>query len=139
MVTKDLDMKGMASTSGPFFPISRVRSRGKGPHSDTTSLSSSRGPGRWTAKAETEKNTGRQKAPPLLAKSRSACPKERAGSSWGALQGAACGAGDRNVQGQRAAQAHPALRTARAFNGTLYLWLETSPATAQLLPKKRQG
>lgn len=81
-----------------------------------------------------KKTTGRQRASPLLAKSRSVCPKERAGSSWGALQGA----GDRNVQGQRAAQAHPALRTARASQWDP-LFMAGNFCYSTITPKERQG
>lgn len=53
LVIKDLDMKGMTSTSGPFFSIPRARKDwkqqklrwAKGPHSDATSVSSSTGGG----------------------------------------------------------------------------------------------
>lgn len=131
---KDLDMKGMASTSGPFFAVSRAGSSREGTpqwHHMCEQQQRTRAKedlARWTAKGETKKPEGSKEFKQVLAKS----TKERAGSSCGALQGTARarGAGDRNVLEVREQHRHiQPWGHHGALNGRLSSWLENCPPT----------
>lgn len=101
----------------------------------------------WTAKGEKQKNHRDPRAGELN-QEQECVPKERGGSRQPGTAGVpckkqagpACGAGDRNVlQGQRAAQAHPALRTPQRTEWKTLFMAGNFSCYKIITPKERQG
>lgn len=152
LVIEDLDMKGTASTSGPFFSVSWARKGWEQQERDLTVP-----PHPWAPAEDTDgvkrtwqdglqKEGNKQTKITGIQRKEKCCPKSKSVYSQGKrrLQAArdSCGA-LKNSQTQPVGQETEecAARsesstgtsspkdTTEALNGRLYLWLETSPAT----------
>lgn len=112
LVTEDVDMKGMASTSGPFFPTQGkdgLGAAGKGPHGDTTAPSSSRAGRTWPEGLKKEGNktkSQRSKGRRVTQEQGWVFPRKEEGPGTRERQKEPMGQRE-----ERAARSHPALRT----------------------------